>query len=224
MIERWKGSAGPTRKWMSLLLSVACVMGGLSASATQPGSYVPETMPPGQQMASRQIAVVEAIGAEAETVPPGHGMAQAEATHRQILMRYMRSYNARLTPPQLQYLADAILRISAEYNVDYRIVASIIAVESSFRHDAVSSSGAIGLGQLKPSTARWLGVNNPYHPAENIAGLTRYISWLLRKYRGNMNQALSAYYQGPGTVDRHGITPACQPYLAKISTAMSRFP
>ncbi len=222
MNERWKGSAAPVRKWVSALLCVACVMGAFGASATPRDPFMlVETSPPGQQAGLQEVAAVEAIGADPETAPIPD---RAGDYHRQILMRYMKSYNPRLTPPQLQYLADAILRISSDYNVDYRLVASIIAVESSFRHDAVSSSGAIGLGQLKPSTAKWLGVANPYHPAENIAGLTRYISWLLHKYRGNLNQALSAYYQGPGTIDRHGITPACQPYLAKISTAMSRFP
>lgn len=203
-------------KWSIILLLGVGVIGSSSALATQPASFLQEN-----EVFVSKAPIVEAIGSDSETAPIP---TSSEEGHRQILMHYMRSYNARLTSPQLQYLADAILRFSAQYGVNYQVVASIIAVESSFRHDVVSTSGAIGLGQLKPSTAKWLGVNNPYHPGENIAGITRYISWLLRKYGGNTERALSAYYQGPGTVDRQGITPACMPYLAKINGAMSRFP
>ena len=137
------------------------------------------------------------------------------------LLGFIRHYNKKLSPQQMHYLGRSILQFSEYYGLDYQIVASVIAIESSFRPNVVSSSGAIGLGQLKPATAKWLGVVDPYHPADNIAGTSRYLGYLLRKYKGNRDKALSAYYQGPGTVDRKGITPACRPYLLKFSTAFN---
>lgn len=147
----------------------------------------------------------------------------AISPRQENLTRFIQNYNKRLSNAQAQIIAEAILRFSDRYNVDYRVVTSVIAVESTFRSDAVSSSGAIGLGQLKPATARWLGVMNPYDPIDNVAGATRYLSWLMKKYNGSWDHALSAYYQGPGTVDRQGITQRCVPYLLKVNKVLSLF-
>lgn len=140
------------------------------------------------------------------------------------LPAFIQQSNRALDPMQTRYIAWALFRFAQLYGVDYRIIASLVSIESSFRADAVSSAGAIGLGQLKPDTARWLGVRDPYHPADNAAGLTRYMSYLLRKYEGNLDKALAAYFQGPGTIDRKGITPECLPYLMKFNAAFARFP
>jgi len=140
--------------------------------------------------------------------------------YNSYLTNFIQNYNKRLTWEQSNRMAEAILRFSQRYNVDFRLVAGVIAIESSFRSDVVSSSGAIGLGQLKPETAKWLGVVNPYDPVDNIAGTTRFLSWLIRKYDGSLDHALSAYFQGPGHVDRNGITPVCQPYLLKLNKVL----
>ena len=47
-----------------------------------------------------------------------------------------------------------------------------IEVESAYRQDAVSSAGAIGLGQLMPATARDFGVD-PRDPLQNLDGSGR---------------------------------------------------
>jgi len=133
---------------------------------------------------------------------------------------YIQSRNRALASDEIDGISQAIVQYSDRYGVDYRLLTSIIAIESSFRRDAVSSSGAIGMGQLKPDTARWLGVLNPYDPVDNIAGTARFLAWLVRRYNGNLEYALSAYYQGPGSVDRNGVTPVCMPYLEKVNRAL----
>ncbi len=133
---------------------------------------------------------------------------------------YVQNYNRKLASDEIGNISQAIVQYSERYGVDYRLLTSIIAIESSFRRDAVSSSGAIGMGQLKPDTAKWLGVMNPYDPVDNIAGTARFLSWLVKRYNGNLEYALSAYYQGPGSVDRNGVTPVCMPYLEKVNRAL----
>ncbi len=136
------------------------------------------------------------------------------------LTTFIRGYNKKLSFEQSSVIAQSIMRFSNLYKVDARVVTSVLAVESSFRSDAISSSGAIGLGQLKPDTARWLGVVNPFDPIDNVAGSTRFLAWLSRKYNGRWDQALSAYYQGPGHVDRNGVTRECLPYLVKVNNVL----
>jgi soluble lytic murein transglycosylase-like protein len=89
-------------------------------------------------------------------------------------------------------------------------VRSVVAAESAFRANAVSSKGAIGLMQLMPATAREYGAD-PNDPAQNVEAGTQYLRDLLWKYRNDdhqLSRALAAYNAGPGAVQRyHGIPP-----------------
>lgn len=81
------------------------------------------------------------------------------------------------------------------------IVKAIIAQESGGNPLAFNPmSGAMGLMQLMPGTARQLGVADPFNADQNRAGGTRYIQQLMEKY-GNLPTALAAYNWGPGHVD-----------------------
>jgi soluble lytic murein transglycosylase len=109
----------------------------------------------------------------------------------------------------LHYAAFVRQRARAE-KIDPALLAAVIYQESKFRPDARSSSGAIGLMQLTPSTAEGIAlrtggtrfdVSDLTNPELNI----RYGSWYLHdlyaKY-GSLRLALAAYNAGQGNVDR----------------------
>lgn len=83
---------------------------------------------------------------------------------------------------------------------------SLVWHESGFCQNAISSAGAIGLGQLMPATARGLGVN-PYVAQQNLWGTARYLSQQYRRF-GRVELALAAYNAGPGRVSSCGCVPA----------------
>jgi soluble lytic murein transglycosylase-like protein len=97
-----------------------------------------------------------------------------------------------------QELADAA---ADKYGVPRWLVRSIMAAESGYQAQAVSPKGAIGLMQLMPSTAQWLGVD-PHDPAQNVDGGTRYLRDLLTQYHGLLWHVAAAYNAGPGAVQK----------------------
>lgn len=100
-----------------------------------------------------------------------------------------------------------IEKASGMYKVEIGLVKAVIRAESNFNRTAVSCKGAIGLMQIMPETASLMEVKNPFDPAENILGGTRYLAMMLRKFNGDRVLALAAYNAGPEKVATYGGVP-----------------
>jgi soluble lytic murein transglycosylase-like protein len=119
----------------------------------------------------------------------------------------------------LYSIANSVHQASQRHNVDRSLLYAMIVVESRCKHRAQSRAGAMGLMQLMPRTARWLGVRQPFSISENIHGGSKYVAYLLRKFSGNRQLALAAYNSGPRTVRRHrGVPPyrETRQYVQKV--------
>lgn len=100
-----------------------------------------------------------------------------------------------------------ILGATVGTSVSPAFVLAVIAAESSGRPEAVSGAGAQGLMQLIPATAERFGVEDPFDPAQNIAGGVAYLDWLMGEFGNDPVLVLAAYNAGEGAVRRSGGVP-----------------
>ncbi|MGB6199627.1 MAG: transglycosylase SLT domain-containing protein [Candidatus Acidiferrales bacterium] len=128
---------------------------------------------------------------------------------------------ATYVPPAAHPSLDQMVHeVAARYNVDPQLIRAVIGQESNWDPHAVSRTGAQGLMQLVPTTARELGVRNAFDPQQNLDGGVRYLRSLLVRYGGDLDKALAAYNAGPGAVDRAGGVPhiaETQHYVQRIT-------
>ena len=110
------------------------------------------------------------------------------------------------------------------YRLDPALVAAVIYQESKFKPEARSKSGAIGLMQLLPETAKGIAartggsafrVEDLDDPEINVRYGSWYLRHLLDKY-GTEEQALAAYNGGQGNVDRGVMYPETRYYVRRV--------
>lgn len=91
--------------------------------------------------------------------------------------------------------------------VDPDLAKAVAHAESSFRIDAVSPKGAIGVMQLMPDTAARFNVKDIYHPHDNIEGGIKYLKFLMGLFPSDLPLAIAAYNAGENRVLRLGKIP-----------------
>jgi soluble lytic murein transglycosylase-like protein len=69
--------------------------------------------------------------------------------------------------------------------------------ESNFKRTAVSCTGAQGIGQLMPDTARWLGVADSFDIKQNIPASVKFYKYCKNRANGNIRLAYMKYNGGP---------------------------
>ncbi len=111
---------------------------------------------------------------------------------------------------------------STETGLPVQLIDAVIRTESGYRSGAVSRTGAQGLMQLMPDTARSVGVSDPFDPRQNILGGSRYLRKLYDQF-GSLELAVAAYNAGPGAVQKHDGIPPFQETRRYVATVIARY-
>ena len=99
---------------------------------------------------------------------------------------------------------EAVARAESKHHLPRGLLGAIVQVESNGRGHRISSAGAMGPGQLTPSTAKLLGVSDPFDPAEAIEGSGHYLATQLATFHDD-RLAVAAYNAGPGAIANRAV-------------------
>ena len=186
------------------------------------------------EAAAAKTAEAAAAKAASNAKSPQTGKTKYSISSEELVRIYakaIKGFNSKLSNSQTDTIARSIIGFSLRYKLDPRLVCAVILAESHFRISATSRCGAQGLGQLMPSTAAGMGVNDAYDPVQNVYGSVRYVKGMLDRMSGNkqwndltwydLALALAAYNAGPAAVKRHGGVPPykeTQNYVRRVTS------
>lgn len=105
------------------------------------------------------------------------------------------------------------------YGVDEDLVSAIVYAESKGNPSSISHVGALGLMQIMPSTASFLGFDNVMDPEKNIKAGVKYIARLLRQY--DEGRALWAWNAGPVRVERKQLPGETRKFIVEVLSVKS---
>jgi hypothetical protein len=141
---------------------------------------------------------------------------------------YNEKSNTSIDIPQVEYedvtdYHSIILAKAETYDIDPSLIKAVIETESNWNCMAISTKGAMGLMQLMPGTASDMNVRNPFNPEENIEGGTKYLRYLLERFKGDLTLALAAYNAGPNAVEKYGYIPPYSETRQYVSKVLSLY-
>ncbi len=138
-------------------------------------------------------------------------------------------FGRRAQDRSLVELAPVIDRWADANGLPRDLMKALTYQESGWNNDAVSSVGALGLGQLMPDTVEFVngvllgGTHlDPGVPEENVRMSARYLRFLMEA-AGNEDDAIAGYYQGLDAVHRIGWYDDTVDYVANIQALRSHF-
>ena len=116
-----------------------------------------------------------------------------------------------------------------EFRVPADLLKAMTWQESGWQNTKVSSTRAVGIGQLMPATVAFVNdvllraKLDPGRPDHNIRMSARFLAYLLRQNDGDVERALASYYQGLASVRRQGALPETRRYVANVLALRRRF-
>lgn len=134
-----------------------------------------------------------------------------------------------LAHPSRLALEPDFAQAAAAYGVPKSLLEAMCWWESGWQTSIVSSTGAVGVCQIEPSTAAFVNRYlvrahlDPTVPAQNIALGAAYLASLLRATGGSVSQALAGYYQGLASVRKSGMLPSTATYVRGIEAYAAIF-
>ena len=145
----------------------------------------------------------------------GKGSLFGNDTYNRYLAKAARARcaNSSALTENVEHLVDLFTKYGELYSIDWLRLAAQAYQESGLRQNRVSPAGAVGIMQIKPSTAadRNVGIEDVTELENNVHAGTKYLRFLSDRYFKDENMdeldqwlfSLAAYNAGPAKIARY---------------------
>jgi N-acetylmuramoyl-L-alanine amidase len=126
-------------------------------------------------------------------------------------------------PGRLARMNALLTYVSGEVGADPRLIRAVAWVESGWRQDVVSPTGAVGIMQLEPFTGDWVSRHlcerrlDIWVAQDNVLAGSLLLRHLVAAHDGDVAGALAGYYQGDSSVAAHGLYEDTRRYEERVS-------
>jgi len=179
--------------------------------------------PPGQATSAPAVTVAAATTQNPWTFCSNYGSGSAIPGTWGVLPDLLSQSPSRMA------LQPMFIHWATHYNLSLPLLEAIAWQESGWQQGVVSSTGAIGAGQIMPGTAAFIsgtliGMSMDINSvSDNIRMSAAFLSYLAGVEGNNRCATIAAYYEGPLNLNRYGIFPDTQAYVASVEALVPRF-
>jgi len=202
--------------------------GGAASTSSASGSYRVRT---GDTLS----AIAARLGVGQQTLASANGLTDPNAIVAGALLKVPGGGGGTASsslPPVPGWVDPSVVpglisRSAALYGVDPALARAVAWQESGFQQAMRSPVGALGVMQIMPETADWLGpallgrTIDPSRVSDNVDAGVSYLAWLLR-HAGNVQTAVAGYYQGLRSVDERGMYDDTRQYVENVLSLRGR--
>jgi len=131
-------------------------------------------------------------------------------------------------PGRLARINALLSQTAQQFGLDAHLVRAVAWMESGWQQNVVSPTGAVGLMQIEPYTGEWISRYLAKRPldlhiaADNVTAGCMLLQHLLAIHGNNIQAALAAYYQGDGSIARHGLFTDTKRYQTVVMALIER--
>ena len=181
-------------------------------------------------------AVARSVGVTVKELARANGIRNVHRVRAgQRLVVPAGAASAASVPEALRALPDRLVLLplfdaaARDFGIPADLFKAMTWQESGWRNDRVSSTNALGIGQLMPATIAFVnGVLlraqlDPGRPEDNIRMSARFLAYLLHQNAGDVPRALASYYQGLASVRSRGPLPETLRYVANVLALREKF-
>jgi soluble lytic murein transglycosylase-like protein len=141
----------------------------------------------------------------------------------------------KVVPPAAPYptpgrvTSSQVGQVAAAHGVSSSLASAVAWQESGFNNEFVSAANARGVMQVLPGTWTWVQQQlanralDPNSPLDNVEAGVMYLRQLLDDAGGDEARAIASYYQGASSVEKVGMLPETQRYVADVMALRNRF-
>ena len=231
-----------TTRTLRFAVCAVVALGGTALPASAAADY-PHVVQPGETLT--WVAAVDGISIQALAAANGISP-NAELIAGQVLLIPPRTPVPTTTTPAPtttttgptavpqptaeRVSATEIAEIADSVGVPAALAQAVAWQESGWNNGVVSDVGAVGVMQIVPSTWRWINQYlTPADPlatdsaAENIRAGALLLHTLIEQAGGSYALAIAGYYQGLGSIRKHGIYSDTQHYVNDVLALYDRF-